>query len=428
MSTDDAAAVSIEASQRLFDRSELVLVASEAQVAGLADDAARLRVPILVDGLGLAAELARLGATTVAQASGDVLSGPGGTPTVSVDPSNVDAAGLPRVEIAVESPGALLLTDGTAVDAAVDAVVRAGIAAASGAEVAMPGGDPRATSETTATAREHAGQLVLAMGGSFAGERFGPRFAAAATHPELPGGGLLRFDGRLYIAHYGQPGEPVLGVLGERDLDAAVAEVKARAEEYERVTGRTVVPTFEIITTVASGALGDGDYSNEASVDVIRPWVERAGEEGAKQYEELFALPHVGIALASEWRLKPGQKHLEQIGSVTAAEVNEALAWLAELTSSRGLPPKIAIIHQFTPSMVTERETLDTTYDELALLLHVDGHGTPGDKMGTWEHLQEDLPEGIELGWKNFIDEDTPTFTPAQTVAIEPHPVFVSYQ
>lgn len=113
---------------------------------------------------------------------------------------------------------------------------------------------------------------------------------------------------------------------------------------------------------------------------------------------------------------------------MTAAEVNETLAWLAELTSSRGLPPKIAIIHQFTPSMVTERETLDTSYNEVALLLHVDGHGTPGDKMGTWEHLQEDLPEGIELGWKNFIDEDTPTFTPAQTVAIEPHPVFVSYQ
>jgi hypothetical protein len=31
-------------------------------------------------------------------------------------------------------------------------------------------------------------------------------------------------------------------------------------------------------------------------------------------------------------------------------------------------------------------------------------------------------------GWKNFYDEDKPTFSPQQTVAVSPSPVFVSYQ
>ena len=44
------------------------------------------------------------------------------------------------------------------------------------------------------------------------------------------------------------------------------------------------------------------------------------------------------------------------------------------------------------------------------------------------ERLQQGLPEGIRMAWKNFYDEDTPTFTPEETSAIEPQPWFVSYQ
>jgi hypothetical protein len=71
---------------------------------------------------------------------------------------------------------------------------------------------------------------------------------------------------------------------------------------------------------------------------------------------------------------------------------------------------------------------VDTSHPELALVLHADGHGTPELKMGTWERLQLGLPPGIRMAWKNFYDEDTPTFTPEQTFAIEPKPWFVSYQ
>ena len=117
-----------------------------------------------------------------------------------------------------------------------------------------------------------------------------------------------------------------------------------------------------------------------------------------------------------------------QIGRVGVDEVNETIAWLAELTAEGALPQKVVVVHQFSGHMIEGRERLDASHDEIGLLVHVDGHGTPALKMETWNALLEDLPEGVELGWKNFIDEDTPTFTPEQTLAVEPRPVFVSYQ
>jgi len=180
-------------------------------------------------------------------------------------------------------------------------------------------------------------------------------------------------------------------------------------------------------------------------VETLRGWVDAAGEAGvyvvldlqpgttdfltqAKLYEELLTAPHVGLALDSEWRLAPGQKHLEQIGSVTAAEINEVSTWLADLTAEHGLPQKVLILHQFSGSMIRDRQDVDTSRPELAITLHADGHGVPGDKLGTYRALLRDLPEGIFMAWKNFYDEDTPMFTPEETFDVDPRPWFVSYQ
>jgi hypothetical protein len=34
----------------------------------------------------------------------------------------------------------------------------------------------------------------------------------------------------------------------------------------------------------------------------------------------------------------------------------------------------------------------------------------------------------VQFGWKNFYDEDQPLRSPAATMALDPPPVFVSYQ
>jgi hypothetical protein len=121
--------------------------------------------------------------------------------------------------------------------------------------------------------------------------------------------------------------------------------------------------------------------------------------------------------------------HRAQIGSVGIDEVNAVIGWLADLTRAQALPQKLLMVHQFRVSMISGRERLDTSHDELAVVVHADGFGTPALKFATWTALHAAEPANIHWGWKNFIDEDSPTFTPAQTMAVGPtRPVFVSYQ
>jgi hypothetical protein len=248
------------------------------------------------------------------------------------------------------------------------------------------------------------------------------------------------------VALYGHPGDTVLGSLGEQPLDGAIARAKQVAASYASLGGESVIPTFEIIATIASsGAGADGNYSNESSVDKLRPWVDAARAAGvyvmldlqpgrsdfltqAKLYADLLAQPNVGLALDPEWRLKPSQVHMVQIGSVSAEEINQTGQWLAQFTREHNLPQKILMLHQFRLDMISNRPALVTNYDELQVVIHADGFGSAGQKMNTWNTLHLDAPPNIFWGWKNFYDEDRPTFTPQQTMAVSPKPVFVSYQ
>jgi hypothetical protein len=79
--------------------------------------------------------------------------------------------------------------------------------------------------------------------------------------------------------------------------------------------------------------------------------------------------------------------------------------------------------------MIQDRERLDTSRDELAVMVHADGQGSQGDKQATWSALHENLPPGLFWGWKNFYDEDAPMLTPEQTIAqVIPRPDLISYQ
>lgn len=262
--------------------------------------------------------------------------------------------------------------------------------------------------------------------------------------PALPGGGFRLFEDQRIVALYGHPTSSALGALGEQDLDATVQRTRRVAEPYGQ-DGRRVLPAFEIIATVASAEAGDrGDYSRRTAFDVLRPYIDRAAQEGfyvvldlqsgrtdfltqAKEYEELLLQPHVGLALDPEWRLKPDQRHLRQIGSVAAEEVQQVADWLAELTRENQLPEKLLVLHQFQHAMLPDRDTI-VAPPELAVVVHMDGQGPIGTKDGTYRSITEGVEDRWLWGWKNFYDEDTPTPSPEHVLALEPRPVFVTYQ
>ena len=122
----------------------------------------------------------------------------------------------------------------------------------------------------------------------------------------------MLFPGHRLVALYGLPGTSGLGALGQQDLTASIARVKKTAAQYQQLSDVPVVPTFEIIATMAYRSAGpDGDYSAESSVADLRPWIRAAGQAGvyvvldlqpgcsdfltqAKLYTELLRMPGVG--------------------------------------------------------------------------------------------------------------------------------------
>jgi len=313
--------------------------------------------------------------------------------------------------------------------------------------VPVRGYDPRAGAAAIKALAAARPRRVLAIGARFGpAGRLASRVAVAATGVQLPGGGEVVFPGRRLVALYGHPGAPALGALGQQDVRSSIARARKVAASYQPLGKLPVVPTFEMIATVAQGAPGkDGNYSAESSVASLLPWVKRATAAGmyvvldlqpgranlltqAKMYERLLRLPNVGLALDPEWKLQPGQVPLRQIGSAGISEINSVAGWLAHLTAEHHLPQKLLVLHQFRLSMIRHERDLDTSHDDLAIVVHMDGQGTPGMKQKTWHAITKAAPPGVFFGWKNFYVDDNPTLTPRETMAKTPTPVMISYQ
>lgn len=445
------AELALATSEALFEHAAITVLSDADAVSIASGIATRLGAPaLLVPGTAAAdaaldAELRRLGTSTIVAVGAD-----------AADWATTNRAAAELRDIVPSLESALLpsakpsprLAGLTAVSLSAESAAAATAAAAGARVVTLQSPDPRASAADIAALAGQPLDRILALGSAFGapdGIRY--RLEVAASGVELPGGGQLLFPGRHFVALYGHPGSPVLGVLGEQGIEASIARAESLAAEYQTAFGETAVPTFEIITTIASASAGpDGDYSDETPVEELRPWIEAAAAAGvyvvldlqpgrtdfltqAKRYESLLTYPNVGLALDPEWRLGPNQFHLKNVGHVDASEVNAVGAWLEALTESHRLPQKIFMIHQWLRSMLTDRQGLVTDYDALGVVIHVDGFGATGSKLQTWDAIRADAPAGVSWGWKNFIDEDQPMLTPEQTVAeVHPSPAFISYQ
>ncbi|AWB93921.1 hypothetical protein C3E78_17835 [Aeromicrobium chenweiae] len=424
-------------SQRFFTSARSVVVVARhdraAQRRGIAEATTR-GVPVLISDASVPREVERLGATTVLT-SGRVRAVPG----VRTRPVPEKPATSPATE---RSSDAIVLTRSRSANAV--AVATARIAGATVLQV--PDADPRRSASVAKTLRSRPDSPVVALGRPFA-RNLAYTVQVVRRDVRQPAGGFLALPGKRYTAMYGHPGAPQLGVLGEQGVSDSVKRVERLARKYRRLGKGTVVPTFEIIATIASGGPGkDKNYSTETPVSKLEPLVDAAAKHGiyvildlqpgrtdfltqAKRYRSLLERPNVGLALDPEWRLKPGQKHLRQIGSVKVAEINRTADWLAALTRRRTLPQKLFVLHQFSTSMIADRSKLDTGHAELATVLHVDGSGPQGAKQGTWATLRRDAPDVAGWGWKNFIDEDEPMLTAQQTWdRVRPRPDLITYQ
>jgi hypothetical protein len=440
----DAAARSVRVSKALFVSAPGAVVARAGDTDGIRDAAkaaASAHVPVLLTAkntsAAVARELDRLGADWY-QAEGNV----------SVD-TDVEQRQAPDGGDAPESTRASRQATVVVADANADAAAVATAKAAGARVVTIPEGvtDPAAAPDVVTALHERRTHPTVLVGAAFDALP-DPEWTVRAAEGgfQLRNGGQRPFDGHRYVALYGAPGAPALGVLGEQGPKETVQRAEQVAKPYRAESDELVTPAMEVIATVAAGDAGaDGDYSTELPVSTLEPYVDAAHDADmpviidlqpgrsdflsqAKQYESLLKKPGVWLALDPEWRLMKDQVPLQQIGSVSASEVNEVSSWLAALVRDEGLPPKALVLHQFRLSMIQDRAAL-TTHPELDMLVHVDGQGSQPDKQATWKALHQGAPEGLHWGWKNFNDEDTPMLTPAQTMAdVQPTPSLVTYQ
>ncbi len=269
--------------------------------------------------------------------------------------------------------------------------------------------------------------------------------SAAPSAPAVakePGGSTRLLPGNRIVAFYGASATPALGVLGTASAEGIWPRLAQQAAAY-KTAGAPVIPAYELITDVIQSAPGvDGDYSVQVDDTVIGSYVAAATKHGAllildiqpgrtsflplaQKLARYLALPNVALALDPEWRLAPGQAPAQQIGSVSAAEVNATSAWLEQLTVAHHLPQKMLLIHQFQDGELAAKNTL-AVRPHLATVVNMDGFGGRAAKLSKYRDLAADKRFG--LGLKLFYQQDVGIFMPSEVLALTPAPNVVDYQ
>lgn len=292
-----------------------------------------------------------------------------------------------------------------------------------------------------------------------------------ARGEQLPGGGFELFPdhiNRRLVGFYGNPASPALGAMGQatpqevldvmRDggvltgyLESGCfpspcqGTVQAGLLDAFAADGATVVPMFNYIGSVAQPRC----RSNLFPPEFFQEGIDLAGREGGyvvfdlqpgsedflgqvQAYESALRLPHVGIGLDPEWRCAPDQTDFDRIGTVTAAEINRVIDWLADLVNTEALPQKLLVIQQFRFSMIQDRDLI-AERPEVQVVIQMDGEGQGNlsTKDGTWDALIEGTEDDHwRWGWKNFFVRDHPDgpYSPEVTLDRSPVPVYITYQ
>jgi len=301
--------------------------------------------------------------------------------------------------------------------------------------------------------------LVLALPlGSLSAQVSDPRapiLADEATHRSLPTwvdqwNKIFRpasvLENQMVVAYYGQPSSTRMGILGEQSLEESKKKLDETVKTWVAVSGgKTVMAAFHLIyaTCYPDASVGIlapstvlryiefaaqnnmivildhqlGKFSIETAMKSLLPWL---------QY------PNVHLAIDPEWKTpNPGI----ELGTITAADVNKAEQMMDDYLASENLPGKrMLILHQFHAKMISNRDTVRSDFPRVDLVHHADGFGPPQLKLDTYRFLagMKNLPvKGFKLfltkSWKTK-GMDIPLLTPAQVMALDPQPVYISYQ
>jgi hypothetical protein len=218
--------------------------------------------------------------------------------------------------------------------------------------------------------------------------------------------------------------------------------VHRAAKPFARMN-QPVLVVYELIVSIADRYAGPGgNYSHDIPRAEVQKYIDAAHRHdalllldiqpgrsdfltAAKRWAWALKDPYVGLALDPEWRMGKHGVPGTRIGSVGAGEVNRVSAWLRDLVARHSLPQKLFVLHQFRTDMINGIGAIEPRRG-LVMVQHVDGFGTPGQKLDTFHTVAR--PSQFFMGFKLFYDEDVHRMSAADVRRIRPKVRFVSFQ
>ena len=247
------------------------------------------------------------------------------------------------------------------------------------------------------------------------------------------------------LAFYGHPNSKNMGILGRHTKQELLERLNTLAAEYKEASGgRNIVKAFHIIygTCWPEGEIGI------INKDKLQEYIDFAAEndmlvfldhqigkyDPVKSLERMLPYlkyPNVHLALDPEWRTT---KPMVEIGSVTAEEINRAQQVMQDYITKNNISgDRILVLHQFNYVMIKNRRNVKSDFENVRVVLCMDGHGTPQKKRGTYAFNAEATNIPIKA-FKLFLNEkgntgvDTPLLSPKEVYGLTPRPYIIMYQ
>ncbi|WP_396201121.1 hypothetical protein [Gemmatimonas sp.] len=265
------------------------------------------------------------------------------------------------------------------------------------------------------------------------------------TAAPLPGS---IFPAKRVLAYYGNPLSKRMGILGEFETSDMLAKLERDAAEWTRLDpAHPVQPALHLIAMVANPDPGpSGKYRtrmDSALIEKVYGWAKsknallfvdlQIGQSTLQQelpwIEKFLMRPDVHLGIDPEFSMKasgavPGRR----IGTYDAADINYAIRFLANVVDKYKLPPKILVVHRFTPKGVTNVRNIKLD-PKVQFVMHMDGFGAPSLKRDTY--YRDIKREPVQFtGWKQFTKakNDKPPTTREAILRLWPAPLYIQVQ
>jgi hypothetical protein len=291
-------------------------------------------------------------------------------------------------------------------------------------------------------------------GGSFRVPLYGPVSPGAVESTAVPDAGAVKdsaerqalLASNQVLAFYGKPGAPSMGILGEYSKENLAPLLEGYAKLYDAANGDLgIVPAFYLIYGTCWPEGNIGILSRSVVEEYIqfaadRGWIvyldhqlgKYSVEESVRLMLPFLKYPNVHLAIDPEWRTT---KPMQEIGSITGAELNAAQKMVDDYLRENGLPGiRMFVVHQFRSSMIRGSEQVTANYDRVVLVHTADGFGAPALKKNTyaWNARSINMPvKGFKLFFQSKVPgagSDIPLMKPDEVLALDPMPLVVMYQ